>query len=126
MKYTFIGRRGNMDYIVETLNSSFFYYFFVASGYFLIVFGITLFIGIVSQGRILIIDFFFRKKSFDRFELSNLYKIQAIYTVLLGLICLYFFYFTAYDGVKFYTGLIVVAVLDVLYDFFAIRRASRY
>ena len=114
-----------MDYLIEILNSSLFYYLFLASAVCLIIAGVLLFIGIKTKGKVLIIDSLFKKKHFDREKLKNRYIIQAIYTTVIGIGLLIILLTMPYNGVTLFLWMIVFAVLDGAYDFFAIKSSSK-
>jgi len=112
-----------MDYIIDVLNSALMYYFFIVGGVALIAIGVIMFLGIKYAGRIIILDYLFPKKNFDREDLKKRYIIQSIYTVLGGIALLVVVFVTSLTGVQIFVGLLIFGVLDGLYDYVAIKSA---
>lgn len=111
--------------MVEVLNSTFFYYFFIVGGVFLMAMSILLYVGIKNKGRVLLIDKLFKKKEFNREELKSKYTIQAYYTGLIGLAFLIYMLAIPFDGVISILILIVFGIFDFIYDYTAIKSAAR-
>ena len=114
-----------LEILIDTLNSSLFYYAFIIGAVFLIVIGVLLLIGIKTKGKVLLIDSLFKKKQFDREKLQIRYLIQAVYTTVIGLGLLIFLIVLPYNGIMYFLVLLIFALLDLFYDIFAIRTASK-
>ncbi len=114
-----------LDLLVDILNSNVFYYVYLVAAVFFIVVGILMFIGIQTKGKVLLIDSLFKKKEFHREKLKNRYRIQAFYTSLIGLALLIVLITVPFNGVVITLWMLLISLLDFLYDVFAIKTATK-
>jgi len=114
-----------IEILVNVINSSLFYYMFVIGSIALIVMGVLIYVGIKTKGKVLLIDSLFKKKNFDREILHGRYLIQAGYTVVIGMGLLIFLITLPYDGLMYLLVMLIFALLDLAYDIFAIRSATK-
>lgn len=113
-----------VEYLDSLLNSQFFYYFYIGGAFFLIGIGVLIYVGIQTKGKVILIDFVFKHKHFDRDVLKTRYKIQAVYTFVIGVALLIVLLTVPYDGVIVTSWLVLFAIIDGIYDYLAIKSSS--
>jgi len=86
-----------------------------------ILFGVLMFIGIKYKGKVVIINSLFKKKRFDQENLLKKYTVQAVYTVFIGVLLYVLVSYEPVSRSSIWTILLFIAVLDGLYDYFAIK-----
>lgn len=114
-----------MEVLSEVLNSEFTRVLLLVVSFMMIALGILIMVGIKTTGRVILIDQIFKKKDFKREELTHKYMIQGGYTIVLGLILLIVLLVIPFNGVVLFPILMVFAVLDFLYDYFAIKSSTK-
>lgn len=90
-----------------------------------ILLGLLMFIGIKYRGRVLLINHIFAKKQFDQEELLKKYTVQAVYTVVIGVILFALISFEPVARTTLWIILIVFAIFDGLYDYYAIKTSTK-
>jgi hypothetical protein len=113
------------EILIMVLNSDFAHILWIVISILMVFLGFFIIIGIKTTGRIILIDQIFKKKNFKREELNHKYMIQGIYTIALGIILLIVLLTIPFNGVVMFPILMAFAVLDFLYDYFAITSSTK-
>jgi len=114
-----------MERIVELLESSVGTGIIFAAGLALFFTGMVMFIYIVYNGKVPILDSVFKNKIIHNDLFKKLYKIQAIYTAIAGILLMIFVFIDGVDRMTTVYVFLGFGLIDLLYDIFAIKRSSK-
>ncbi len=114
-----------VEVVVGLLNSNLFHWFFLVGAVLLFLAGAAMLYGIVTKGKVLLIGALLKNKHYDNEILKARYLIQAIYTMGFGAALMAVTFLEIATGVTIFCGMLVIGILDGLYDYFAIKSALK-
>lgn len=110
-----------MERVWEVMISDFMFQVLLILSVVAILYGLLMFIGIMYKGKVILINNFFKKKKFDQDSLLKKYTIQALYTIFFGVLLYALVSFELTSRTNIWIILLVFSVVDILFDFFAIK-----
>ncbi|MFH0993477.1 MAG: hypothetical protein V1761_03910 [bacterium] len=112
--------------MIRILNSVLFHWFFLSGAILIIIFGAIMLYGIKKKGKVIIIGALLKNKHYDNEKLLGRYLFQAFYTIFLGACLFIVAVLNITTGVIIMGGVLIIGVLDGLYDYLAIKAVLKY
>lgn len=112
-----------MDSIISLANSLFVHWLLLVFSVTLILFALLMLYGIKKKGKIFILSPLLKNKQLDNEKLNRKYIIQGIYTIFIGILLFITTAFYMISQYQIFIILIFFAILDAMYDYFAIKKS---
>ncbi len=110
-----------IETLVEVIESTWFYYFCLFLFIILTLFGVLMLVGIKKKGKVVILSSLLKNKKYDNETLLSRYTIQALYTIIIGVIIFIITLTRTLSMLNILYIMLGFGVLDAIYDIVVIK-----